>query len=109
MICFEFLMILEKKSQKRRTGKSREHGALRRNEGHPRRGVVLLRREGVEYIKVQHLYRILIPLDHVLLPFCVRIGDFDRLSYFVPVQVFRVPCTLFVGIRVQRTNVDHCG
>ena len=62
----------------------------------------------VEYIKGQHLYRILIPLAHVLLSFCVRIGSFDRFCVFVLVQVFRVPCTLFVGVRVQRTNVDHC-
>ena len=63
----------------------------------------------VEYIKGQHLYRILIPLTHVLLSFCVRIGAFDRSRVFVLVQVFRVSCTLFVGVRVQRTNVDHCG
>ena len=44
--------------------------------------------QSVEYIKVQHLYRILIPLAHVLLPFCVRIGAFDRLSRFVLVQAF---------------------
>ena len=25
--------------------------------------------------------------------------------FFVLVQVFRVPCILFVGVRVQRTNV----
>ena len=62
----------------------------------------------VEYIKGQHLYRILIPPAHVLLSFCVRIGAFDRFRVFVPVQVFRVSCTLFVGVRVQRTNVDHC-
>ena len=63
----------------------------------------------VEYIKGQHLYRILIPLAHILLSFCVRIGAFDRSHVFVLVQVFRVPCTLFVGVHVQRTNVDHCG
>ena len=63
---------------------------------------------GVEYIKVQHLYRILIPLAHVLLQFCVRIGAFDRLLHFVLVQVFRVLCTLSVGVHVQITNVDHC-
>ena len=36
----------------------------------------------VEYLKVEHLYRILIPLVHVLLSFCVRIGAFDRFSCF---------------------------
>ena len=63
----------------------------------------------VEYIKVQHLYRILIPPAHVLFSFCVRIGAFDFSRVFVLVQVFRVPCTLFIGVHVQRTNVDHYG
>ena len=62
----------------------------------------------VEYIKGQHLYRILIPYAHILLSFCIRIGDFDRFRVFVLVQVFRVPCALFIGVRVQRANVDHC-
>ena len=68
----------------------------------------------VEYIKGQHLYWILIPSAHILLSFCVRIGAFDRSRVFVLVQVFRVQCTLFVGVRVQRTNVviavdgSHC-
>ena len=38
--------------------------------------------ENVEYIKGQHLYRILIPPAHVLLSFCVRIGAFDRSLVF---------------------------
>ena len=60
-------------------------------------------------MKGQHLYRILIPSAHILLSFCVRIGAFDRSRVFVLVQVFQVPCTLFIGFHVQRTNVDHCG
>ena len=36
----------------------------------------------VEYIKVQHLYQILIPQGHVFLSFCVRIGTFDCFSCF---------------------------
>ena len=63
----------------------------------------------VEYIKGQHLYRILIPSAHILLSFYVRIGAFDRSRVFMLVRVFRVPHTLFIGVRVQRTNVDHCG
>ena len=63
----------------------------------------------VEYIKGQHLYRILIPPAHVFLSFCVRISAFDRSRVFVLVQVFRVMCTLFVGVCVRRTNVDHYG
>ena len=63
----------------------------------------------VEYIKEQHLYRILIPSAHILLSFCVRIGVFDRFRVFVLVQVFRVPCTLIVGVSVQRTDIGHCG
>ena len=63
----------------------------------------------VEYIKGQHLYRILIPSAHILFSFCIRIGAFDHFRVFVLVQVFRVPCTLFIGVRVQKANVDHCG
>ena len=63
----------------------------------------------VEYIKGQHLYRILVPSAHILLSFCIRIGTFDRSRVFVLVQVFRVLCTLFIGVRVHRANVDHCG
>ena len=51
----------------------------------------------VEYIKEQHLYRILVPSTHILLSFCIRIGAFDRSRVFVLVQVFRVPCTLLLG------------
>ena len=47
----------------------------------------------VDYIKVQHLYRILILPSRVLLSFCVRIGAFDRFSRFCACVVFRVPCT----------------
>ena len=36
----------------------------------------------VEYIKEQHLYRILVPSSHILLTFCIRIGTFDRSSVF---------------------------
>ena len=61
----------------------------------------------VEYIKVQHLYRILIPSAHVLLPFCVRIGAFDRFSRFYASASFSGFVHIFVGVRVQRTNVDH--
>ena len=63
----------------------------------------------VEYINGQHLYQILITSAHILLSFCVRIGVFDRSRVFMLVQVFRVPCTLFIKVRVKRTNVDHCG
>ena len=42
----------------------------------------------VEYIKGQHLYRILVPSAHILLSFCIRIGAFDRSRVFVLVQVF---------------------
>ena len=58
------------------------------------------KKHDVEYIKGQHLYRILTPLAHILLSFCVRIGVFDRSRVFVLVQVFRVPCTLFIGVHV---------
>ena len=47
----------------------------------------------VEYIKVQHLYRILMLTAHVLLSFYVRIGAFDCFLCFVLVQVFRVLCS----------------
>ena len=36
----------------------------------------------VEYTKEQHLYRILVPLAHILLTFCIRIGTFDRSRVF---------------------------
>ena len=65
--------------------------------------------EFVEYIKGQHLYRILVPSAHILLSFCIRIGAFDRSRVFVLVQVLRALCTLFIGVRVQRANVDYCG
>ena len=42
----------------------------------------------VEYIKEQHLYRILIPSTHILLSFCIKIGAFDRFRVFVLLQVF---------------------
>ena len=63
----------------------------------------------VEYIKGQPLYRILVPSAHILLSFCIRIGAFDRSRVFGLVLVFRVPCILVIGVRVQRANVDHCG
>ena len=63
--------------------------------------------EGVEYIKVQHLYRIVILLAHVLLSFCVRIGAFDRFSCFSACAGFSSSIHIFIGVRVQRTNVDH--
>ena len=63
----------------------------------------------VEYIKEQHLYHILIPPAHILLSYCVRIGAFDHSRVFGACAGFRVPCTLFIGVRVQRMNVDHCG
>ena len=61
----------------------------------------------IEYIKVQHLYRVLIPTAHVLLSFCVRIGAFDRFSCFCAFVGFSSSVHIFVGVRVQRTNVDH--
>ena len=48
----------------------------------------------VEYIKVQHLYRILILPAHVLLSFCVRIGAFDRFLCFCA-------CTSFFEFRAH--------
>ena len=69
----------------------------------------LIHINNVEYIKGRCLYWILIPLAHIFLSFCVRIGSFDRSCVFVRVQVFRVSCTLFIGVRVQRMSVDHCG
>ena len=36
----------------------------------------------VEYIKGQHLYRILIPPAHILISYCVRIGAFDCFRVF---------------------------
>ena len=41
----------------------------------------------VEDINGQHLYRILVPSDHILLSFCIRISAFDRSRVFVLVQV----------------------
>ena len=67
------------------------------------------RRRPVEYTKKQHLYRILVLLERILLSFCVRIGVVDRSCVFGLVQVFWVPCIIFIGVRVQRANVDHCG
>ena len=64
---------------------------------------------GVEYIKEQHLYWILVPSPHILLLFCIRIDAFDRSRVFGLVQVFRVPCIMVIGVRVQGANVDHCG
>ena len=63
----------------------------------------------VEYIKVQHLYRILIPPARVLLSFCVRIGSCDRFSRFCACAGFSSSVHIFVGVRVHRTNVDHHG
>ena len=63
----------------------------------------------VEYIKVQQLYRILILSAHVLLSFCVRIGAFDCFSCFCACAGFSSSVQIFVGVRVQRTNVDHRG
>ena len=63
----------------------------------------------VEYTKGQHLYRILVPSAYILLSFCIRIGAFDFSHVFVLVQVFRVPCIIIIGVRVQRASVDHCG
>ena len=54
----------------------------------------------VEYIKDQHLYQILLPSAHILLSCYIRIGAFDRSHIFVPVQVFRVPCIIVIGVRV---------
>ena len=66
-------------------------------------------RGGVEYTKEQHLYRILVPSTHILLTFCIRIGTFDRSRVFGRVQVFRVPCIIIIGVRVQRTDIGYCG
>ena len=63
----------------------------------------------VEYIKVQHLYSILIPPAHVLLSFCVRIGAFDRFSRICSCAGFLSFVHIFVGVCVQRTNVNHRG
>ena len=63
----------------------------------------------VEYIKVQHLYRILILPARVLLSFCVRICAFDLFSLFCACASFSSFVHIFVGVRVQRTNVDHRG
>ena len=61
-----------------------------------------------EYIKGQQLYRILLTSAHILLSFFIRIGAFDHFRVFVLMQIFRVLCTLFIGVCVQRANVDHC-
>ena len=61
----------------------------------------------VEYIKVQHLYRILIPPAHVFFSFCVRIGAFDHFLCFCAFADFSSFVHIFVGVRVHRTNVDH--
>ena len=54
----------------------------------------------VEYTKEEHVYRILVPLAHILLTFCKRIGAFDRSRVFGLVQVFRVPCIIIIGVPV---------
>ena len=63
----------------------------------------------VEYTKEQHLYRILAPSAHILLTFCIRIGAFDRSRVFGLVHVFRVPCIIIIGVRVQRKDIGYCG
>ena len=63
----------------------------------------------VSYTKEQHLYRILVTSAHILLTFCIRIGAFDRSHVFGLVQVFRVPCIIIIGVRVQKTNIVYCG
>ena len=63
----------------------------------------------VEYTKEQHVYLILVPSAHILLTFCIRIGAFDRSRVFGLVQVFRVPCIIIIGVRVQRTYIGYCG
>ena len=63
----------------------------------------------VEYIKVQHLYRILIHPACVLLSFCVRIGAFDRFPRFCACVGFSSSVHIFVGVRVKRTNVEKPG
>ena len=45
MFCFEFLRILEKNRKKGKRENLDKHRPLRRNEGHPRRGVALRRNE----------------------------------------------------------------
>ena len=54
----------------------------------------------IEYIKVQHLYSILIPSACVLLSFCVRIGAFDRFSRFCACVGFSSFVHIFVGVHV---------
>ena len=66
-----------------------------------------MHRAYVEYTKGKHLYRILVPSAHILISFCIRIGAFDSSRVFRLVQVFRVPCILVIGVRVERANVDH--
>ena len=52
---------------------------------------------------------ILILSAHVLLSFCVRIGAFDRFLCFCACAGFSSSVHIFVGVHVQRTNVDHRG
>ena len=61
----------------------------------------------VEYTKEQQLYRTLVPLGHILLTFCIRIGTFDRPRVSELVQVFQVSCIIVTRVRVQRANMDH--
>ena len=61
----------------------------------------------VKYTKEQQLYQILVPSDHILLTFCIRIGTFDRPCVFELVQVFQVSCIIVTRVRVQRANMDH--
>ena len=63
----------------------------------------------VEYTKEQHVYRILVPSAHILLTFCIRIGVFHCSRVFGLVKVFRVPCIIIIGVRVQRTDIGYCG
>ena len=54
----------------------------------------------VEYTKEQQLYRILVPSDHILLTFYVRIGTFDLSRVSGLVQVFWVSCIIVTIVRV---------
>ena len=63
----------------------------------------------VDYTKEQHVYRILVSSAHILLTFCIRIGTFDCSRVFGLVQVFRVPCIIIIGVRIQRTDIGYCG
>ena len=53
---------------------------------------IKIMKQTVEYTKEKQLYRILVPLRHILLTFCTRIGTFDRSRVSGLVQVFRVSC-----------------